>query len=306
MQIKTKLAARNIFIALAMLIFWINILRSSETKELVLNILLFVFTTLFGIILVRSTSKEINALHELSALKSDLISITSHQLRTPLSIMKGYLSMLKEGSFGKLDSKQLNIINKSYTTNEGMIRLVNSFLDLSHHEKGILKYNFKKTDLRNIVNTTVNNFKIDAERKNLSINWVAPKKPIYANIDEEKLKHAMANIIDNSIKYTKKGGISIRLVQETEFSKTVKIYISDTGMGVTKEEIETIFKSFARSERGEKMNVVGAGLGLHVAKIITEGHNGKIWVQSNGEDKGSTFIIELPLQQNYEKKNLYK
>ena len=291
-----RLIATELFSVLTIFVFLVNIFTSNNTEELAFNIGLFILITIFGLMLVRGTRREIDALQELSNKKSEFLSIASHQLRTPISSMKGYLAMLREGDFGKLSKEQLLTINKVYKINEGMLRLINDFLNLSRAEKGTLEYSFQKVDLVNMVDGIVEHLKVWADVKNVDINWERPKEPIAVYADEGKLSQVISNLIDNAIKYTQtKGGISVKIAKEGTHSNYVRVYIKDNGIGIPKEEIQTIFQSFERGNKGKKENAGGSGLGLYVAKMIIEGHNGRIWAESEGEDKGSTFVVELPL-----------
>ncbi|MEX0877499.1 MAG: HAMP domain-containing sensor histidine kinase, partial [Candidatus Spechtbacterales bacterium] len=225
------------------------------------------------------------------------LSIASHQLRTPVSILKGYLSMLREGSFGKLSEKQLAVISKAYRSNEGMLALINDFLNLSRAEKGTLEYSFLSTDIVEMVDEIVINLKTSAQAKNIEINWKKPEKPLYVEMDENKISQVVSNLIDNAIKYTpNEGGVSVRIAQEDIHNKKVRVYVKDNGIGIDPGEIDSIFESFQRGNRGKRENATGTGLGLYVAKMIVEGHNGRIWAESEGEEEGSTFIVELPLK----------
>ncbi|MDX1535753.1 MAG: ATP-binding protein [Candidatus Spechtbacterales bacterium] len=298
-----RVIATEFFAGLIVLVFLIEVFRSDTTQDIIFNSVLFVILCIFAFMMVRGTIREINTLEELSETKSEFLSIASHQLRTPISVLKGYLSMLREGSYGKLSSKQLDVINKAYRANEGMLMLVNDFLNLSRAEKGTLKYNFEKIDLRDMIDAIVDEFQITAKDKGLDLNWNKPKDPILVDVDRDKFRQVVANIIDNAIKYTREGGVSVRLTTDVMFGNVAKIFISDTGMGIEPGEEGKIFKSFERGNRGEKENVTGAGLGLYVVKMITEGHGGTIKAESKGLNKGTTFIIELPLATNNSKKH---
>ncbi|MDX1607981.1 MAG: HAMP domain-containing sensor histidine kinase, partial [Candidatus Spechtbacterales bacterium] len=288
-----RLIATELFSVLTIFIFLINIFTSSTSSEFIFNTGLFILIAIFGYLLVRGTIREIEALQELSDKKSEFLSIASHQLRTPISSMKGYLAMLREGDFGKLNKEQLLTINKTYKINEGMLRLINDFLNLSRAEKGTLEYSFDKVDLIKMMDGIVEHLRVWADVKNVDINWKKPEEPIMVYADEGKLSQVISNLIDNAIKYTQtKGGVSVKAAKENGH---VRIYIKDNGIGIPKEELNTIFQSFERGEKGKRENAGGSGLGLYVAKMIIEGHNGRIWAESEGEGKGSTFVVELPL-----------
>ncbi len=290
-----KVIATELFAALLIIVFLINALLADTPREYLVDGGLFILVIIISILLVRSTLREINALQEVSEKKSEFLSIASHQLRSPITVLKGYISMLREGDFGKLSKEQLRVVNNMYHSNENMQRLVEDFLNLSRAEKGTLKFNFKKQDLRAIIDTVVGEMKKPAEEKGLSFTWNKPEEPVEVEVDSEKIEQVVGNLVDNSIKYTEEGGVSLRIKRD-EFKNTVQIYVQDTGIGLTKEDKENLFESFQRG-RGEEKQASGTGLGMYVAKMLIEGHNGTIQAESEGKGEGTTIIIEIPEKQ---------
>ena len=200
--------------------------------------------------------------------------------------------MIREGSYGELASKLQKPIENVYQSNERLIRLVNNLLSISRIESG-MKMHFKKTSLEEIICSLIDELKIEAEKKNIYLNWQKPKKPLpKVLVDEDTIKEAIFNIIDNAIKYTKKGGVTVKLKVENE---KLKIVVSDTGAGMTKEELSKSFETFSRGGAGVRFHTEGLGLGLYVAKKFIERHHGNIKAESDGKDKGSVFYIELPI-----------
>ncbi|PIP18547.1 MAG: sensor histidine kinase, partial [Parcubacteria group bacterium CG23_combo_of_CG06-09_8_20_14_all_35_6] len=227
--------------------------------------------------------------------KSEFVSIASHQLRTPLTAIKGYISMILEGSYGSLQEKTKESLTKVYQANERLIKLVNDLLDLSRLESGKIEIQKKKTSLDVMVTNVVEMLKIQAQNKNLYLKMKKPRELIpQLDIDEQKISQAVLNIIDNAIRYTENGGIVIEVSLEKEEKKIV-IEIKDTGLGMDKKDIQDLFESFSRGKVATKHWTEGAGLGLYIAKKFVEMHNGKIWAESDGIDKGSSFFIELPI-----------
>ena len=156
-----------------------------------------------------------------------------------------------------------------------------------------------------IITSVVEELKIAAQEKNIRLKWEEPPKEgklptgqakkILPEIliDEEKIRHVVLNIIDNAIKYTKRGEVRIEC---QIIDGKYRIVISDTGAGMTQEEISYLFESFSRGKAGTELCAEGAGLGLYVARKFVEMHGGKIWAESPGKEKGSTFYIELPIK----------
>jgi len=264
---------------------------------------LFLFFCIIGYLLIKSVMLEIRRrtelqrlyqeVNKLSKAKSEFISIASHQLRTPLTAIKGYISMVIEGAYGKLSEKQARPMENVYQSNERLIKLVNDLLNLSRLEAGKIEFKPEPILLENIISNIVEELKINAEKKGLYIKMLKPPASLpKLMIDRDKLRQVILNIIDNAIKYTQAGGITIALKQLDSWAR---ITISDTGEGITKEEMGGLFQTFTRAGAGANLNSEGAGIGLYVAKKFVEMHKGKIWAESKGRGKGSTFYIELPM-----------
>jgi signal transduction histidine kinase len=272
---------------------------------------LFLLFLFFGYLLIQSVIWEIQRRAELQRLyeevdklsraKSEFLSIASHQLRTPLTAIKGYISMILEGSYGKFEEKGKPPLEKVYQSNERLIRLVNDLLNVSRIESGTLMTDFQKTSVEKMITSIIDELKIKADERKLYLNWQKPGRPLPEIMaDTDKLRQVIMNIIDNAIKYTEKGGITVRAELKDPSAKwpqgKILIEIKDTGEGMEKDEMDNMFGSFTRGRAGAKHWVSGLGLGLYIAKKFTELHGGKIWVESEGEGKGSTFYIELPVK----------
>jgi len=232
---------------------------------------------------------------KLSQAKTEFIAIVSHQLRTPLTIISGYLSMILDGDYGEIPQKIKEIIKKVLQSTQRLIRLVNSILDISKIEAGEMEISLKRVDLREIAREVIEELKIKAKEKNLNLELKEPKEKIENLVDREKIREVLFNLVDNAIKYTQEGGITLILKREIE-KKVDQIWIKDTGEGLTEKEREKVFEKFSRGGAGLRFWVEGAGLGLFISKSFVELHGGKIWVESEGKGKGSTFYIELPIR----------
>lgn len=226
--------------------------------------------------------------------KTEFMLITQHHLRTPLSVNAGFLDLLLNGQFGKIPAKIKHVILEVQESTQKEINVVNELLDVSSYQLGKEMIRLDPNiDIENLVEETLKDLKVEAENKGIYLKYtkegVIPKIPS----DKTKLKLALTNIIDNCIKYTIEGGVAVSL--KTENNKLL-ILIKDTGVGIPKETIPNLFnQTFHRGEQAQKMFAVGKGIGLFLSGKIIEGHHGKIWVESEGEGKGSTFHIELPV-----------
>jgi signal transduction histidine kinase len=232
-------------------------------------------------------------LRQLDAAKSEFISIASHQLRTPLTVIKGYVSMMQEGSFGQVPPKIIDNLNKIYISNERLIGLVENLLDISRIESGRQEYQWSKIHLEDLAGTIVENLKNNAKEKDLKLFFHKPKKPTpLIVVDANKLHEVMMNFVDNSIKYTKKGQIDVSVSAEPDGSAT--FCVKDTGMGIAPEIKPLLFRKFSRGKNSFRIHTEGVGLGLYVAKMLIDAHKGKIWAESEGLEKGATFCFSLP------------
>jgi len=274
---------------------------TSFERESIVNIVNVVAVALDRVMLyeaLRNLTKELETanqeLKRLDKAKSEFVSIASHQLRTPLTAMKGYLSLLLEGTYGALNDTFKKPINNIYNSNQRLIRLVNDLLSLSRIESGKIKADREQANVAEIVQSVIEELRIKAEQKSLKLVFDEPTIPVSAIfIDTEKIRNVILNLIDNSIRYTKEGSITTSI---TSMEKIVRITITDTGEGMNEEEIQKLFKSFSRGQAGEELSTEGAGLGLYIARKFVEMHKGKIWATSEGKEKGSTFHIELPVR----------
>jgi len=231
-------------------------------------------------------------LKKLDEAKSEFLSIASHQLRTPLTGIKGYLSMILEGDFGKLPENVNNIIEDVFQNTDRLTRLVNIFLNVSRIESGRFELSKKDVNIVELIKEVVKELLLTAEKKELKLIFNAPQKVLATiKLDRDKIKDVLVNLVDNAIKYTPKGKVEVFL---EEVGKAIKVEIKDTGIGIKKGEDQELFKKFVRGEGIAKINTGGSGLGLFIAKKIVEAHGGKIWAESKGTDLGSSFIFTLP------------
>ena len=229
-------------------------------------------------------------LKQLDRAKTEFISITSHQLRTPLTGIKGYLSMFLEGDFGKLKEDQEKVMLDVFNNSNRLVRLVNIFLNVSRIEFGRLKLQKSKFDLFDLVDEISRELKLEADKKGIALEIVKPKEKLEVFADRDKIADVVLNLIDNGIKYTQKGKIKTSVILDKE---KARVEVKDSGVGISPEEAKELFNKFVRGKKITQINTSGTGLGLFIAKKIIELHGGKIWVESKGEGKGSTFMFEI-------------
>lgn len=233
-------------------------------------------------------------LKKLDQAKSEFLSIASHQLRTPLTAMRGYLSMLIKGDFGPLSEKTRKVVLEVYQASLRLLKLSNDLLNVSRIESGKSVLNYQQVSIGDLISSVVEEMKVEINNKNLSLELKIEEDLPLMEIDAGKIRQVLLNLVDNAIKYTEKGGLTIEAVELDNGKIMVKV--SDTGIGLDKKDIAKLFQSFSRGRAGNSLHASGAGLGLYVARKFIDQHGGRIWVNSPGKGKGSTFFIELPIK----------
>ncbi len=258
-------------------------------------------------------------LQKLDNAKSEFLSIASHQLRTPPTAIKGYGSLLLEGSYGKLTPEQSAALNNVYKRNEDMINLIDNLLETSRIESETIRYETKTFKLEDLLKDIYETLIFKAREKKLSLEFV-PNKDSLPEIttDKDRLREVISNLVDNAVKYTKEGGVTLRTELQKGFTAlthesanpvpipgaekenqemdVIRITVSDTGIGIPATELPFLFQKFSRGKDISRLNVSGTGLGLFVGKEIMEALGGKVWAESEGEGKGSTFVAEIPVE----------
>jgi signal transduction histidine kinase len=286
----------------------------------ILTTITLLLSVIFGYMLVRSVKLEVqrkeelenlstqlaaanDKLHVLDRAKSEFISIASHQLRTPLTSIKGFGSLLLEGTYGQVPETQRNALEKIYIANERLIQLVEDLLNISRIEAGRMEFDFQVAQIEDLVDEAVKTLELSAKARGLYLDWKKPIKPTSKiKVDITKIKEVVSNMIDNAIKYTQKGGVTARVEQGSFYDhnaksqKTVaRVIVSDTGIGMDKEELEMIFNKFERGKEVSHYHTDGTGLGMYIGKKVVAVHKGRIWAESPGKGQGSRFILELPV-----------
>lgn len=233
-------------------------------------------------------------LKELDKAKSEFLSIASHQLYTPLTALRGYLSMLLEGDFGVLAEKQKPIFDILSKSTERLITLIKDLLDISRIESGRLELKLESVDLVEMAATLVRDLMPNAMNKKLQLIFNKPTQTVsHVVVDIQRVRQVMLNFVDNAIKYTPQGKIEVNLKQEND---EIIFSVTDTGRGLSKDEIVKLFTKFTRVGGSQRLHTEGTGLGLYVAKQIVNEHHGNVEVTSPGHGQGSTFSMRLPIK----------
>ena len=234
---------------------------------------------------------------EIERIKSEFVSLTAHQLRTPLSAIKWTLKMILDGDLGKINKDQKEYLQKTYFSNERMIRLINDLLNVSRIEEGKYLYRPTFVQLDDLTQSVINSYKSELERKNIKLIFEKSEKLLpKVKIDVEKINLVITNFLDNAVKYTSsKGEIKIYL-NFINKNKEIEFSIKDSGIGIPDRDKKRLFTKFFRSENAVRMETDGSGLGLFITKNIIEAHGGRVWFESR-DGKGSTFYFAVPVSE---------
>src|SRR3989338_3334997 len=244
----------------------------------------------------RQLSSANKHLKELMDIKTEFLHIASHQLRTPLTSLRGLLEMQAKGEFDKLPTEERRELQQNMFSGATQLNsIVNDLLDAMELEGGSLNFKIESVQVETIIDEAVNTLKLSYDKKGLSLVFNTPDQPLpKVEADPAYLRQVFLNIIDNAEKYTEKGGVTVKA---TLMGNEIEVAITDTGMGVDPVEIPKLFGKFVRGQRSERMFTDGSGLGLFIIKKIVEEHNGRVMLESEGVGKGTTVRVTLPLQQ---------
>lgn len=236
---------------------------------------------------------ENEELRQQNATKSDLISISAHQLRTSLSAVKWILKMFLDKDFGELTPEQENFIKKAYESDNRMIRLVNEVLSINHAEDTLEALKKEPTDIVKLLDEVVFDFTGESYKRGIELVFLKPTDEIpELSIDPEKMRVVFQNLIENAIKYSNKDDRVLINIHKKDDG--IEISVRDHGIGIASDDHDKIFQKFFRAQNAVKQDSVGSGIGLYTTKRIVEKHEGTIWFESQ-VDEGTAFYIHLPL-----------
>jgi signal transduction histidine kinase len=236
--------------------------------------------------------RDVSQLKEIDTLKSDFVSTVSHDLRSPLTLMRGYASMLELA--GELNEQQKNYVRMIVQGVDNMAKLVNNLLDLGRIDFGV-GLQVESIPILDIVERVTSSLQLQAKQKNISLGVEIPRDlPNTVEADQALLHQALYNLVENALKYTPDGGVVTIGLQPTP--ATLTFAVQDTGCGIPESDVPRLFEKFYRGTNREALAQRGTGLGLAIVKSIAERHSGKVWVKSE-LNKGSVFYLQIPLVQ---------
>lgn len=236
-------------------------------------------------------------LQEVDKLKDEFVSLASHELRTPMTVIKSYLwLMLDKKNSESLSEDQKKYIDRAYVSTERLIHLVNDMLNISRIESGRFSVSMISLDLEGLMNNVYVEMLPKAQEQKINLEFARPLRPLSkVNADPERVEQVLINLIGNSLKFTQEGG-SIRIsIEHDENNKEEIVSVTDDGKGIAAEDISKLFQKFSMVGRNYlvKQNVQGTGLGLYLSKAMIQMMGGKIWAESEGLGKGSKFSFTL-------------
>jgi len=254
---------------------------------------------------IRKLNRELELkvvnLEEVTKMKNVFLSITSHELKTPLTPMKAQLQMLQEGYMGKLSEKQENSIEIVLRNLARLDKLIADILDISRIEAGRIRMFFKSMNFNEAVKEAIKTQEALAKAKGIKISATLADLPDIVG-DTERLQQAIGNLLNNAIKFSKKSG-TVVIKTERSGEDNILFSITDYGIGISKADQKKLFLPFSQIDTSMAREHQGTGLGLAIAKGIIEAHNGKIWVESE-PGKGSTFYFVIPMRQKMTEKEV--
>jgi len=273
-----------------------------STTALILTGVTLVLTGAIGVILIRSVRREIKQREHIELLARDLelandqqvtlIHFITHQIKGFVTKSRNIFSMMKEGDFGVLPDTMTSIVDQGFASDTSGLATIQEILNAANIKSGKVTFTMASFDLKALIEGVVRDLKPAADAKSLSLVSNLGTEPLMVNGDAIQLVNAYKNLIDNSIKYTPSGSVSLNL--EKKDGKAV-LTIADTGVGITPEDMKNLFTEGGHGKESTKVNVESTGFGLYIVKNLIEAHKGRVWAESEGAGKGSRFIVELPI-----------
>lgn len=260
--------------------------------------------------------RDVSAERQEGQRRAEFVSTASHEMRTPVAAIEGYLALALNDKVSSIDAKARSFLEKAHESTQHLGQLFQDLLTSAKAEDGRLTNHPTVVELSAMAESLTDGLKFAAQKKGLGVEFVlgAPGdvidasggsvvKPLYyVHVDQDRLREVITNIFDNAVKYTDAGKITIGLTGDQNL---VQLRISDTGHGIPAEDVPHLFEKFYRVDNSSTRTVGGTGLGLFICRKIVELYNGRIWVESQ-IDKGSTFYINLPRLDNDRAQNLIR
>lgn len=295
------IASQALVIALLLLIAS-QFTFARSTTIVVLNGIALFLTAVIGFVLVRSVKREIKQRKHIEMLARDLeksnkqqiilIHFITHQIKGFVTKSRNIFASLLEGDYGALPDVMRPMLEEGLRSDTKGVSTIQEILNAANIKSGKVAYTKEPFDLKALVDEIATDLKGSADAKGLSLAVETGTEPMMYPGDRAQLVNALKNLIDNSIKYTPKGEVSVSLTKE---EKKIRFVVTDTGVGISAEDMAHLFTEGGHGKNSASINVESTGFGLYIVKNIIEAHEGRVWAESDGEGKGSRFIVELPV-----------
>ncbi|HLM56552.1 MAG TPA: sensor histidine kinase [Pyrinomonadaceae bacterium] len=245
---------------------------------------------------LEASNRELNEanakLREMSAMKEEFLALTTHDLRSPLTVISGVINFFSSGRLGDLTSEQKNMVQMMERNTQNLIELVNDLLDASKLESGTMRLDAASIELRGLVEELSNQMLPLAREKEIALEERIPEDLPFLKADRAKLRRVLVNLVSNALKFTPRGG-RVELNARPEGPGWVRVSVADTGVGIPPDDLSDIFDKYAQARSRATRSEKGTGLGLYITRQLVELHGGRIEVQSE-VGKGSTFSFTIP------------
>ena len=240
----------------------------------------------------RELNEANSKLRELSAMKEEFLALTTHDLRSPLTVISGVINFFTSGRLGELTPEQKNMVEMMERNTQNLIELVNDLLDASKLESGTMRLDATTVELRALIEELREQMQPLAAEKEIALEELVPEDLPQLRADRAKLRRVLVNLVSNALKFTPKGGrVGVSAAREGSF---VRVSVSDTGVGIQPDDLRDIFDKYAQARSRATRSEKGTGLGLYITRQLVELHGGKIEVKSK-VGKGSTFSFTIPV-----------
>lgn len=271
------------------------------TEEVLIRSYIILAITILIIILLLANNTRLfeyaalyRKLKEVDQMKDEFISMASHELRTPVTGIRGYVSMMLEGTLGAVSDKIRDNLKIVQSASERLAALVEDLLNVSRIEQGRMKFDLKQLEPEKIIKEILAELKIQADEKKLELNYKPHKESLPTlSLDVDRFKEILINLIGNAVKYTERGSVELA-TEEKEGGKTLEIRIKDTGIGMSAKARERLFEKFYRVQSDKTKSIPGTGLGLWITKQMVEQMRGQIMVDSI-ENVGTQITLNFPI-----------
>jgi signal transduction histidine kinase len=261
--------------------------------------------------LFEQVNRQTRELEKANSIKEEFLGVMSHELRTPLNITMGYVGMMKDGMLGEISQEQRTALQKVMNQTADQLRMINDILVTSHLESRAMVVDRDRIDLSDLFNSLKSDFDVMHDNDEPELIWNFPSAPVWVVTDRRKLRQIVQNLVSNALKFTERGRIAISLRVpapapdplpvpdrqkdgQPETSMWLEMKVSDTGIGIPPDKLDTIFEKFRQVDSSATRLYGGLGLGLYIVREFTEMLGGKITVESEA-GHGSTFTVTIPV-----------